>query len=79
MEPKRHSAGALALALVISLASYAAAQSNGFRQTNLISDIPGVALRTDKNLVNPWGIVASPGRTIWLADNGTGDFRTPTR
>ena len=72
MKPKRHSAGALALALVISLTSYAAAQSDGFRQTNLISDIPGVALRTDKNLVNPWGIVASPGRTIWVADNGTG-------
>jgi uncharacterized protein (TIGR03118 family) len=72
MKPKRHSAGALALALVISLTSYAAAQSDGFRQTNLVSDIPGVALRTDANLVNPWGIVASPGRTIWVADNGTG-------
>jgi uncharacterized protein (TIGR03118 family) len=72
MKSKAHSAGALALALVISLTSYAAAQSDGFRQTNLVSDIPGVALRTDKNLVNPWGIVASPNRTIWVADNGTG-------
>lgn len=62
------------LAALISLAvtSYAAAQSGGFVQTNLVSDIPGVAERVDSNLVNPWGIVASPSNTIWIADNGTG-------
>jgi uncharacterized protein (TIGR03118 family) len=71
MKPKQHSAGALALALLISFTSYAAAQ-NAYKQTNLVSDIPGVALRTDPNLVNPWGIVPSPNNTIWIADNGTG-------
>jgi uncharacterized protein (TIGR03118 family) len=67
-----HSAGAVALALLISLTSYASAQTNSYSQTNLVSDIPGVALRNDANLVNPWGIVASPNNTIWIANNGTG-------
>lgn len=43
-----------------------------YRQTNLISDIAGVALNTDPNLVNPWGIAVNPHGPIWIADNGTG-------
>jgi hypothetical protein len=34
-----------------------------FIQTNLVSDIPGLAAVTDANLVNPWGVsfgAASP-------------------
>src|SRR5436190_1139879 len=43
----------------------------GYLQTNLISDIPGVAQQTDPNLVNPWGMALSPtGGTIWISDNG---------
>lgn len=61
-----------AIALLLSLTSFAAVQGHGFEQTNLVSDIPGVALRVDSHLVNPWGIVASPSNTIWVADNGTG-------
>ncbi len=63
---------ASALAVSLAVASSALAQSGGFQQTNLVSDIPGVAERVDSNLVNPWGIVASPSNTIWIADNGTG-------
>jgi hypothetical protein len=33
-----------------------AATKKFFDQTNLVSDQPGVALITDPNLVNPWGI-----------------------
>ncbi len=44
----------------------------GYRATNLVSDIPGVARRTDANLVNPWGIAVGGGGTIWVANNGTG-------
>ena len=33
-----------------------AAAKEFFHQTNLVSDQPGVALITDPNLVNPWGI-----------------------
>jgi uncharacterized protein (TIGR03118 family) len=43
-------------------------------QTNLVSDLPGVAANTDPNLVNPWGISESPGSQgspFWISDNGT--------
>jgi uncharacterized protein (TIGR03118 family) len=63
---------AWAIALLISFASYATAQTNAYEQTNLVSDIPGVAQHVDSNLVNPWGIVPSPNGTIWIANNGTG-------
>jgi uncharacterized protein (TIGR03118 family) len=39
---------------------------------NLVSDIPGVALRSDPNLVNCWGIAFSPTSPVWIANNGTG-------
>jgi uncharacterized protein (TIGR03118 family) len=41
-------------------------------QTNLISDIPGLAPTTDHLLVNPWGITRSTTSPWWVADNGTG-------
>lgn len=56
--------------LVSSIWSPVAAQS--YKQFNLVSDIPHFAVRTDPNLVNPWGIALSPTGLIWIADNGTG-------
>jgi uncharacterized protein (TIGR03118 family) len=41
-------------------------------QTNLVSDLPGVAQNLDPNLVNPWGISESGGSPFWISDNGTG-------
>ena len=41
-------------------------------QTNLISDLPGVALLQDTNLVNAWGISFSPASPFWISDNGSG-------
>ena len=49
-----------------------AATREAFHQTNLVSDQPGVALITDPNLVNPWGISMSPTSPFWVANNGTG-------
>jgi uncharacterized protein (TIGR03118 family) len=43
-----------------------------FRQTNLVSDIPGLALSSDANLVNPWGLSSSPTSPIWVSDNNAG-------
>src|SRR6266481_1218385 len=44
-----------------------------FRWVNLQSDIPGVADRTDSNLVNPWGLALNGARNVfWVADNHTG-------
>jgi uncharacterized protein (TIGR03118 family) len=46
-------------------------------QTNLVSDLPGVAQHMDPNLVNPWGISESPtttrpGSPFWISDNNAG-------
>src|SRR5437870_10585006 len=40
-------------------------------QTNLVSDVQGMAAITDANLVNPWGIAHGP-TPWWVSDNGTG-------
>jgi uncharacterized protein (TIGR03118 family) len=42
-----------------------------YTQSNLVSDIPGVARITDPNLVNPWGLAAGPTTPLWIANNGT--------
>ncbi len=41
-------------------------------QTNLVSDLQGVAQLQDPNLVNPWGISSSPGSPMWVSDNNAG-------
>ena len=49
------------------------APGSAYRQTNFVSDLPGVAFVQDPLLVNPWGIpstAASPG-PFWVANNGT--------
>jgi uncharacterized protein (TIGR03118 family) len=46
--------------------------SGDYLQTNLVSDIPGMARVTDPNLQNPWGITASPTGDFWVSDNGSG-------
>jgi uncharacterized protein (TIGR03118 family) len=43
-----------------------------FLQTNLISDVSGMAAVADPNLVNPWGIAFSPTGPFWINDNGAG-------
>uniref|UniRef100_Q020P2 Ice-binding protein C-terminal domain-containing protein n=1 Tax=Solibacter usitatus (strain Ellin6076) TaxID=234267 RepID=Q020P2_SOLUE len=44
----------------------------GYNQQNLVSDLPGVALHTDPNLLNPWGLTFSAASPIWVSDNGSG-------
>src|SRR5262249_58743695 len=46
--------------------------STNVLQTNLVSDLPGVAAVTDPNLVNPWGVAESSGSPFWIADNNAG-------
>jgi uncharacterized protein (TIGR03118 family) len=44
--------------------------ASGYSATQLISDSGGVgAVSSDANLINPWGIVFSPGKPAWIADN----------
>jgi uncharacterized protein (TIGR03118 family) len=47
-------------------------RSRAYQQTNLVSDIPGLALHTDPNLRNSWGTSTGPGLPIWVSDNATG-------
>ena len=46
--------------------------SHQYLQTNLVSDVAGLAPVTDANLVNPWGLARSAGSAWWVADNATG-------
>ena len=43
-----------------------------FTQTNLVSDLPGLAQKTDPNLVNPWGMTLGTNSGLWVSDNGAG-------
>jgi uncharacterized protein (TIGR03118 family) len=60
----------LTVAAVLCLSTSALAQH--YQQTNLVSDVPGLAPITDSNLVNPWGLARSATSPWWVADNGTG-------
>ena len=68
-------AGALATAALG--AAPASAHTTAYRQINLVSDQPGKAPLTDPDLVNAWGLAASPGTDakpgspLWVADNGS--------
>jgi uncharacterized protein (TIGR03118 family) len=68
----------VALATVVLLSVFGvvrtrAATAQGFyQQTNLVSDLPGVAAVTDPHLVNAWGMSHSSTSPWWISDNGTG-------
>jgi uncharacterized protein (TIGR03118 family) len=57
--------------LVVAAPVAASQPGNAYRQTNLVSDLPGLAQLTDPDLVNPWGLAAGPTSPAWVADNGT--------
>src|SRR4029077_6531668 len=58
-------------------AAPAGAHTTAYRQVNLVSDQPGKAPLTDPDLVNAWGLAASPGTNarpgspLWGADTGS--------
>jgi len=81
----RSSVGALAVLAVAISASIALARiatpasaaggsiaTRSYVQTNLVSDVPGLAAHTDPNLKNPWGTAVGPGSPIWVSDNHAG-------
>jgi uncharacterized protein (TIGR03118 family) len=63
-----------ALALVLGQAAPAQAGTfhGSFHQSNLVSNIPGLAPLTDPNLKNPWGLSSSATSPIWVSDNNAG-------
>jgi uncharacterized protein (TIGR03118 family) len=63
----------LALFALTLLIAAGTARAGGYNQTNLVSDIPGLAQRTDPNLINPWGISFSKTSPFWVSNQGAGD------
>jgi len=63
-------AGILTLALVAQVAR-ATSNNVGYARADLVSDLASNAAHLDARLVNPWGIVASPG-SVWVNNNGKG-------
>jgi hypothetical protein len=65
----------LTIAAVLAFSTEGMAQA--YQQTNLVSDIQGLAQnppnsQPDKQLVNPWGLVASSTSPWWVSDNNAG-------
>jgi uncharacterized protein (TIGR03118 family) len=47
--------------------------ANRYTETNLTSDLPGVAHNTDAVLQNAWGVAFTPASSpFWISDNATG-------
>src|SRR5689334_10654104 len=64
-------AGTLALACLPSTARDDG-RAGRYVQMNLVSDLAGVAVLQDTNLVNAWGISFSGTSPFWVSANGTG-------
>jgi uncharacterized protein (TIGR03118 family) len=62
----------LGLGLLIGVLAPSHGQAASFVQTNLVSDVPGLAANTDPNLKNPWGISFGPTGPFWVSDQVTG-------
>jgi len=73
---KRSLVAAIASVAVIIIAPHVRSASvlppPTFTQTNLVSDVPNMARRTDTNLVNPWGMALGLNSGLWIAINGSG-------
>jgi len=67
--------GRITLGIAVALLTFGwnkALAQNSYFQRNLVSDIAGMAEKTDTNLVNPWGIAASASSPFWVGDNHAG-------
>jgi uncharacterized protein (TIGR03118 family) len=88
LNPSRSARRGLAVATIVTAGTLAAGALGAapagatthfstYRQINLVSDQPGKARLTDPDLVNAWGLAASPGTNaapgspLWAADNGS--------
>jgi uncharacterized protein (TIGR03118 family) len=73
---RKHRLSAAATALLVLAAGSAFAfdadDQTAYIQTNLVSNLPNVAVTTDPNLQNSWGVASAPGGPLWIADNNDG-------
>src|SRR5262245_6034209 len=59
-------------ATAVVLLNPLSASAQFYRQTNLVSDIPGLAKLTDPRLINPWGVSRTSTSPFWVSNAGTG-------
>jgi len=63
---------AACIALTVAVMAQGHARAGDFyKQTNLVSDVPGMAKFTDPNLKNPWGISFGPTSPFWVSNQVT--------
>lgn len=65
-------AGLVAVLMLCGALSQDLSAGTIYTQTNLVSDVPGVAAITDPNLKNPWGVSFSRTSPFWISDQATG-------
>ena len=68
MKALLHFFASTASALLISATCFA----QHYTQTNLVSNMSGVAPVTDPQLINPWGLSRGSGSPWWVSDQATG-------
>jgi uncharacterized protein (TIGR03118 family) len=61
-----------AWAIALAFAPVAAC-ADSYTQTNLVSDVPGLAATTDPNLKNPWGVSFSATSPFWVSNQASGN------
>jgi uncharacterized protein (TIGR03118 family) len=61
-----------ALGVIVLAGPGAVAHAGGFQVSKLVSDGSVAAVTKDPNLINPWGMSASPAGPIWVSDNNSG-------
>jgi uncharacterized protein (TIGR03118 family) len=57
--------------LAVLLLGAAPAYADAYVQTNLVSNIPGLAAITDPELANPWGFSHTATSPFWISNQGT--------
>jgi uncharacterized protein (TIGR03118 family) len=62
----------VSVGLGLSAATAYAGAIAPYLQTNLVSDIPGLAPITDPNLQNPWGVSESATSPLWISNQAAG-------
>jgi len=66
----------LLLSLVAVDLTANAQANNNYTQTNLVSNVPGLALTRDDDMSHPWGMAVSPNHAFRITSFLRGKFRT---
>jgi uncharacterized protein (TIGR03118 family) len=65
------SVAAICTILLLAVLTQGLSASTIYTQTNLVSDIPGLAVTTDPNLKNPWGVSFGTTSPFWVSNQRT--------